>query len=152
MFFRSAIDTWFYCFVIGFPLLMVQIAVPLLINTNSTAIALGLFVLVPSIVLPAWVLFSTFYRVDSAVLRIQSGPFISLVSLDQIHTVEAVRCFAIAPALSRSRLKITYGRNQSILVSPKRKAAFLEALGHQPSKILQPTAHRPNPFALGENY
>ena len=151
MLFRSAIDTWFYWFVISFPLLLVKIAVPLLSNANSTVIALGLLVLVPSILLPAWILFGTFYRIDSAILRVQSGPFTSLVSLDQIHAVEMVRCFAIAPALSCNRLKITYGRSQNILVSPRRKAAFLEALGYQPSKVLQPTTHRPNPFALGEN-
>ncbi|MEL6552343.1 MAG: PH domain-containing protein [Cyanobacteria bacterium J06621_11] len=152
MFFRSAIDAWFYAFVMGFPLLLVKLAVPLLNNANSTVIALGLVVLVPSIVIPAWVLFATFYRVDSAILRVQSGPFTSMVPLDQIHTVEAVRCFAIAPALSCIRLKITYGRNQNMLVSPQRKAAFLEALGYQPSTVLQPTTHRPNPFSLGENY
>ncbi|MGD1899911.1 MAG: PH domain-containing protein [Phormidesmis sp.] len=152
MFFRSAVDAWFYLFVLTFPLLLVRMAVAVLAAANSTVIAIGLAIVVPSIILPAWVLFGTYYRIDSAILRVQAGPFTSFVPLDQIHSVAPLRSFGIAPALSCQRLKITYGRNQSMVVSPQRKAAFLEALGYVPNSVLQPNRARPNPFALGENY
>ena len=152
MFFRSAIDAWIYEFVLCFPLLLVRLAGFLLSDANSAATAIGLVVVVPLIVLPTWLLFGTYYRIDSTFLRVQSGPFTCAVSLEQIHEVTPVRCAGCAPALSRDRLKIIYGRSQSILVSPQRKAAFLEALGYRPSAILQASRQRPNPFALGENY
>jgi len=152
MFFRSAIDAWFYVFVLSFPLLLVRLATFCLSDANSSAIALGLATVVPMIVLPAWLLFCTYYRVDSSFLRVQAGPFTCTVPLEQIHEVTLVRCVSWAPALSCDRLKITYGRSQSILVSPTRKAAFLEALGCQPSTVLPVSRQRPNPFSLGENY
>ncbi|MEL7227420.1 MAG: PH domain-containing protein [Cyanobacteria bacterium P01_D01_bin.36] len=152
MFFRSAIDAWFYAFVVSFPLVLVRLALWLLSDANSAVIALSLLVVVPAIMLPAWLLFGTYYRVDSTFLRVQSGPFTCAVPLEQIHDVTRVQCVGWAPALSRDRLKITYGRSQCILISPQRKAAFLEALGYRPSQVLQASRQRPNPFALGENY
>ncbi|MEL7334493.1 MAG: PH domain-containing protein [Cyanobacteria bacterium J06560_2] len=152
MFFRSAVDAWFYVAVLSFPLLLARLSVPVLIGQNSTVIALGLAVILPLIILPSWVLFSTYYRIDSAILRINAGPYTCAVPLEQIHTVMPVRSLGLSPTLSRIRLRITYGRSQTIDVSPQRQAAFLEALGYSPSAVLQTSKQRPNPFALGENY
>ena len=152
MLFRSAVDARFYLLVVCFPLLVVRIAVPILADANSTIVALVLAAIAPLIVLPAWILFGTYYRVDSTLIRICAGPFSWSVPLDHIHTVTATRSLTVAPALSFDRLTITYGRNQTISVSPQRKTAFLEALGLNPTTVLQPTNQKPNPFALGENY
>ena len=152
MFFRSAVDIWCYVFVVSFPPLLARVAMLLLSDANSTVIALGLLVQVPMILLPAWLLFGTYYRVDSTFLRVHSGPFTCAVPIEQIHDVASVKSVCWAPALSRDRLKITYGRSQCIFLSPQRKAAFLEALGYRPSQVLQARRQRPNPFALGENY
>ncbi len=152
MFFRSAIDAWFYAFVVIFPLLLVRLALLLLSDANSTVIALGLCAVVPMLILPTWLLFGTYYRIDSTFLRVQAGPFTCVVPLEQIHDVMAVRSVGWAPALSCDRLKIIYGRSQSICLSPQRKATFLEALGYRPSAVLETSQQRPNPFTLGENY
>ncbi len=152
MFFRSAVDAWFYLWVVGFPLLTVRVAISVLAGANSTILPLAVSALIPLIVLPAWRLFNTYYRIDAAVLHIYSGPFAWAVPLDQIHMVTAKRSFSFSPALSQKRIQITYGRNQSILVSPQYKAAFLKTLGFNPASVLQPKRNRPSPFSLGENY
>ncbi|MGB3670702.1 MAG: PH domain-containing protein [Phormidesmis sp.] len=150
MFFRSAIDAWFYLGVVSFPLLTVRVAMSVLAEANSTVLSLVVSVIAPLIVLPAWLLFNTYYRIDATVLHVYSGPFTWAVPIDQIHMVAATRSFSFSPALSQNRLKITYGRNQSLSVSPRYKAAFLETLGFKPASVLQPQKSRPNPFALGE--
>jgi len=152
MFFRSAIDAWFYLGVVSFPLLTVRIAMSVLAEANSTILSLVVSAIAPLIVLPAWLLFNTYYRIDATVLYICSGPFAWVVPLDQIHMVTATRSFYFSPALSQNRLKITYGRNQSISVSPRYRAAFLKTLGFNPTSVLQSPKSRPNPFALGETY
>lgn len=152
MFFRSAIDAWFYLGVVSFPLLTVRAAMSVLADANSTTLSLVVSAIAPLILLPAWLLFSTCYRIDAAVLHIYSGPFSWAVSLDQIHMVTAIRSFSLSPALSHNRLKITYGRNQSVSVSPRYKIAFLKTLGISPTTVLQPGKHRPDPLSLGENY
>lgn len=153
MLFRSAVDIWFYLSVLTFPLVAVRVAAPMMADAKSTTVLyLIAAAVMPLIVLPAWLLFSTHYQVDPATLRVQAGPFSWAIARDQIHDVTPVSTVSASPALSRDRLKITYGRQQSIVVSPQRKVAFLEALGYRPAAVLQPRKQRPNPFSLGENY
>lgn len=152
MLFRSAVDVRFYLLVVLFPLVVVRIAVPVLADANSTIVALVLAAIAPLIVLPAWILFGTHYRIDSTLIRICAGPFSWSIPLDYIHSVTTARSYMPAPALSHDRLIIAYGRNQEISVSPQRKTAFLEALGLNPATVLRPARQKPNPFALGENY
>lgn len=138
MFFRSAIDPWVYVLVVSLPVLILRAVVPHLIEANSTIVILAAAALIPIIVIPAWLLLATYYRVDSAMLRIQAGPFSWSVPLEQIRSVTASRSLSSSPALSINRLKIEYGRERSILVSPKNKVAFIEAIGHQPADVLKP--------------
>ncbi|MEL6161857.1 MAG: PH domain-containing protein [Cyanobacteria bacterium J06623_5] len=130
MFFRSAICPWFYSLVVCFPIVAVGTVTPMLSEANSTAMILVAAVLLPIIILPTWLLFSTYYRVDSVILSIHAGPFSWSVPVEHIHEVTPCRSLSIAPALSMHRLKIDYGRQHSIYVSPKYRTAFLEALGY----------------------
>jgi len=152
MLFRSAVDVWFYLFVLCAPLAAVRVVALPLARANSTTVSLLVAAVLPLLILPTWLLFTTYYRIDADALRVRSGPFSWVIAIDQIHDVTKVATLSISPALSQDRLKITYGRGQSIIVSPQRKAAFLTALGYRPATVLQPQKQRPNPFALGENY
>lgn len=75
------------------------------------------------------VLLNTSYMVDRGVLTARSGPLRWKVPLDQIQSVEGTRNPLSSPALSLDRLRIRYGKNRFILVSPADKAGFLRAIG-----------------------
>ncbi len=136
MFFRSAVDAWFYGLAISLPIAIFCAAISTAPNVNSTMTVLILLVLAAIALIPAWLLLSTYYRVDSAILRVQAGPFSWSVPLEQIRAVTASRTWLSSPALSTNCLKIDYGKQRSILVSPKKRVAFIEAIGHQPAEIL----------------
>lgn len=136
MFFRSAVDPWFYSLVFSLPVVLFSAALSNLSVGNATATALTITALAIVSIIPAWLLLSTYYRVDSAILRIQAGPFSWCVPLEQIRSVTASRTWISSPALSINRLKIDYGKQRFILVSPKNRTAFIEAIGHQPADVL----------------
>ena len=151
MFFRSAVDPWFYALVVSLPAVLFTGVLPKLTGAHPTVIILTVTGLILVTTLPAWLLISTFYRVDSVILRVQAGPFTWAVPLEQIRAVTATQSLTSSPALSRNRLKIEYGHGQSILVSPKHRVAFIEAIGQQPADILKKSTV-PNPFSLGEKH
>ena len=151
MFFRSNVDSWFYALVVSLPIVLFTAVLPKLANAHSTVIVLAVTSLILVTTLPAWLLISTFYRVDSTLLRVQAGPFNWVVPLEKIHAVTATRSFGASPALSLNRLKIEYGRGQSISVSPRHRVAFIEAIGQAPANILRKAADL-NTFTLEEDH
>lgn len=136
MFFRSTVDSWIYVFAISLPLIVIRAVAPTLADANVSTIMYSVLAIAPIILIPAWLLISTYYRVDSAIMRVQAGPFSWSIPLDQIRSITAERSLGAAPSLSANRLRIDYGQQRSILVSPKNRAAFIAALGHQPADVL----------------
>ena len=90
-----------------------------------------ILVCILAIMLFAWVVFSTAYKVDRGILKITSGPFRWKVPIDQIHSVEATRSPLSSPALSMDRIRIRYGKNRRVMVSPADRAGFLKAIGQE---------------------
>ncbi len=136
MFFRSTVDSWIYVFAIALPLIVISTIAPSLANAEVSTILYLALTIIPLVLIPAWLLMSTYYRVDSTIMRVQAGPFCWSIPLDQIRNVTAERSLSAAPALSANRLRIDYGRQRSIRVSPKNRAAFITAIGHQPTDVL----------------
>lgn len=79
--------------------------------------------------LPLWTLLGTWYRIDDDWLHVRSGPFRWCIALREIRSVEPTRSARSGPALSLDRLRIRYGRNRTLLISPREKEAFLRHLG-----------------------
>ena len=76
-----------------------------------------------------WSFYGTSYTLHADQLRIRSGPFRFLVPLSNITSVTPSRDPRSSPACSLDRLEVRYrGGRSRILISPKDKAAFLEAL------------------------
>lgn len=136
MFFRSTVDSWIYIFAISLPLIVISAVAPTVADAEASTILYSVLAIAPLALIPAWLLISTYYRVDSTIMRVQAGPFSWSVPLDQIRNVTAERSLSAAPSLSANRLKIDYGRQRSIRVSPKNRAAFITAIGHQPADVL----------------
>lgn len=71
----------------------------------------------------------THYTVTGNTLKVRSGPFSWTIPIDQIQSVTATRNPLSSPALSMDRLRITWGKNRRLMVSPADKKGFLKALG-----------------------
>jgi Bacterial PH domain len=141
MFFKSAVDSWVYALALSLPVALILGVVPVLAGAqaaahHSTTVLLAVASLGLGAIAPLWLLFFTYYRIDSAILRIQAGPFTWAIPLDHIRSIRPSRSCVSSPALSLNRLQIDYGRQRSILVSPKDKTGFIQALGYQPADIL----------------
>lgn len=128
--FKSKVDGWIRAVIVL--LIVVEIAVVVGAAAGlrdplaTTGVILGSLAVVALLVS---VLLNTNYTVDRDFLRVRSGPLCWKLPLDQIHSVEATRIPLSSPALSLDRLRIRYGKNRFILVSPADKSGFLKALG-----------------------
>lgn len=78
-----------------------------------------------------WLMIGTYYVVDHGTIRIVAGPFRRKVPIDQVSSVEATRSLVSSPALSMDRMRIGYGKNRRIIISPADKQGFLRAIGHE---------------------
>ena len=127
--FRSAVGAWYYLLVLGLPAVIFIYAVTAVGVPNTATLVIILVLAVLSFGLPFWLLFGTYYEIDSGSLRIRSGPFRWEIPLEEIRSVTASRSAISSPALSLNRLEIQYGQWQSVLVSPKDMEGFKRALG-----------------------
>lgn len=86
--------------------------------------------------LPIWILISTRYMVEESYLHIYCGPFRWALPLASIKTMHATDSPVPSPALSKDRLEIVTIRNRTILVSPKHRQEFSDAIGIERSASL----------------
>jgi len=105
-----------------------------LVVTGIMAVADGAYIvpvfMLPSLGLIVWLLRSTYYEVQpqTQMLRVVSGPLTWQISVASINRIKPSHNVLSSPALSLDRLKIYYNRYDEILVSPRDKANFIEAL------------------------
>jgi len=123
--FKSKVDSWYYLLLIIIP---ITVLVPVFFAPTETDRLAGIVVGLLATALPVWLLYSTVYEVDEETLKIRSGPFRWTIQLVEIRKVEPSRSLLSSPALSLDRLRIEYGSHRSVLVSPKEKEAFIEAV------------------------
>lgn len=128
--FPSAVDGWLWGIAVGLPLAGLTWAFIEAIVGGSASVGvillIGLSVLV--LCLPIWMLVDTRYIVTEQTLRIRSGPQRIDIPRADIREVRPSRSWLAAPALSLDRLEVRYGQYRSVLVSPRDREGFLEAL------------------------
>ncbi|MFD2787129.1 PH domain-containing protein [Hymenobacter rubripertinctus] len=121
--FPSAISWWLFGPIIA-----------LLIGSGIYAAAehylLNALVVLPVLGFICWLLCSTYYEVqpEQQVLRVVSGPMVWRVPVSAIVSVRPSNDLLSSPALSLDRLCISYGKYDSVLISPADRAGFLAAL------------------------
>ncbi len=127
--FVSKVDAWFI------PVIVIAIAGMLTafvaVLVDDTPLWLKLAVSFTSVLfcgLLFAVLMGTHYVVANGVLRIVSGPFRWKITISEIVEITPSRNPVSSPALSLDRLKITYGKHRSVLVSPADKEGFIRAI------------------------
>jgi len=130
--FRSKVDWWIRLLLglaiagmfVGGAIGILEGAAPLEITTLILALIAGLALIV-------WVLVGTRYTVDRGTLIVRAGPLRWKIPLDEITAVEATKSPLSSPALSLDRLRIRYGNNRSLMISPADRAGFLKAIGQE---------------------
>ncbi|MFT4243475.1 MAG: PH domain-containing protein [Acidovorax sp.] len=127
--FPSKIDAWLVALLLASALLVLVAVITAWPRQAAPAHAVLLAALLAlGTGLPLWVLAATGYRVEQDALAIRSGPLRWRIPLRDIRSVEPSRSWLSSPALSLDRLCIRHGRAGQVLVSPKDRQAFVQAL------------------------
>ncbi len=127
--FRSKVDAWLVVVVVAALVAQAGVLVWMIIaGAPVAAIALTLGTIAAVYLFIGLTLTRTWYDIDSRELRIVCGLFRWTIPRESIHSVEPTRNPLSSPALSLDRLRIRYGKNRRILVSPDDKVRFLKAL------------------------
>ena len=140
LYFPSKRDWWIVGLIwLGVMVSLVGGIMPLVVAGASWSeglLVVSLLVGMDSLML--WVLYGTGYTITPDRLLIRCGPFTFPVTLHGIESITPTRSPWSSPACSLDRLKIVYGLSQqSVMISPKDKAAFLSAIvRHCPSLIV----------------
>lgn len=87
-----------------------------------------------------WMLFTTRYIFAPPHLIIRSGWFRLTLRTDEITQVRPSTSLLSSPAAGFDRLELRYGRRQSVLISPRDKAGFLERLARENPGVALPAA------------
>ncbi|CAN7597082.1 PH domain-containing protein [Acidovorax sp. LjRoot117] len=143
-FFTSRVDSWLLA--IGplaglFAITSVAVTVvPLAFNAgvlhDKTMLSLIAVVFALTLVLPLWLLLDTSYTLTAEELLVRSGPLRWRIALGDVREVLPSRSWVSSPALSLDRLRIRYGQGRSILISPREKQRFIDALRERCPSVL----------------
>lgn len=128
--FRSKVDWWIRLLlalaIVG---MFVGSAIAILEGADAVEITVTILASIAGLAFVVWLLLGTAYTVDRGMLTVRAGPLRWKVPLDAITGVEATRSPLSSPALSLDRLRIRYGKNRRIMISPADKVGFLKAIG-----------------------
>ncbi|WP_010458870.1 PH domain-containing protein [Acidovorax radicis] len=133
-FFPSRVDSWLIAIgpLAGLTAITAVAGVvgPFVLNSGGAPPMLALLAAITafSLLLPLWLLLDTNYTLTAEELLIRCGPFRWRIALSDVREVSPSRSWISSPALSLDRLCIRHGAGRSILVSPREKQRFIEAL------------------------
>lgn len=132
--FRSRIDAWILILlIVAIAGMLFALFAVLGRSAGGTEALIVVAVTVPGIALIVSSLLRTHYTVADGRIRIVCGPFAWNVPIAEITAVKETHSPLSSPALSLDRLKISYGGNRCIMISPEDKRGFLKAIGKQAS-------------------
>lgn len=121
--FKSAIG-WIMIIPLG--LLLGAIGLVLFLEPNDWK---ALLVFIPLLAFIIHLMMRTDYTIDSGQLRIRCGIFrYQTIEISSITRITETSNPLSSPALSLDRLNIRYGNRGQVMISPKEKAAFIEAI------------------------
>ncbi len=80
---------------------------------------------------------TTNYTIEGDALTIRSGfLFNKTIAINTIEKIAETNNFLSSPATSLDRLEITYGKYDSVLISPKQKKEFIAAITTQNPNVI----------------
>lgn len=89
---------------------------------------IGLAIILPIIAFTAHLFATTNYTIDGEHLIIKSSFVNKTIEIHSIKKIIETNNPVSSPATSMDRLEITYGKFDSVVISPKEKLAFIEDL------------------------
>lgn len=120
--FESKIDLWFILFL---ALIFGGILVRSVYDQNWISFSIILLV----VIFIAYMFSTTFYIIENKKLWIKCGIFFNLsIEIEGIKKVSESYNIISSPALSFDRLEILYNKFDTVLISPKDKIRFIEAI------------------------
>ena len=141
-FFPSRVDSWLVAIgplaALTAATAVAGLAGPFVLNSGGTPPMLALLAVIVALtlLLPLWLVLDTNYTLTADDLLIRSGPFRWRIVLGDVREVSPSRSWISSPALSLDRLSIRYGADRSILVSPREKLRFIDALRQRCPSVL----------------
>lgn len=137
-FFTSRVDTWLFAIGPLAGMSAAAVALPLAMQSGSVTDAMVLLAVVAfALILPAWLLLDTNYTLTAdAQLSIRGGPFRWRIALTDVREISPSRSWVSSPALSLDRLRIRYANERTMLVSPREKQRFIDALRQRCPDVL----------------
>jgi hypothetical protein len=127
--FPSKVDRWIV-WLTAIPLLVSAAAVTSALLAgpplSAALLMVGLEVLIVGFI--SWTFGSTRYLVTDREVIARSGPFRWRIEISGIESIRPSRNPLSSPAMSLDRLEIRYGGGRRLLISPKDREGFLEAI------------------------
>ncbi len=131
-FYRSKIDAW----LLGVIALVIGFSVYAALRSDHLTLLSGLALTI-AVVLPLWLLLNTRYGLDTSLLSVRCGPFHSRIPIADIQSITPTRNPLSSPALSLDRLRIEYGHNRHVLISPRDRERFTRDLQALKERAIQ---------------
>ena len=127
--YKSKIDTWVAVLLVS--VIFISVFAGLRASTANSPDAgwIALLIGAPGVVFPLAALLTTRYVIGDNELTVRSGVFAWSIPISEISDISPTSKPVASPALSLDRLRIKYGRNRSVLVSPRDKQGFLNQIG-----------------------
>ena len=122
--YKSKIDTWLLVVLLSTMALCICASIPVVLLRSPASPAdwwMVLLLLGLGVGLPLWLMVATRYTLDSKLLIAQSGPFKWRVPISDITSITPTNNPLSSPVLSLDRLRIDYGRSETIMISPRDK-------------------------------
>lgn len=127
--FVSKVDGWMIPVMVVTVAGMIWALISVMITATPWSVRIAVAVVTLFVLLLLFSIFTrTHYTIAHGELRVVSGPFKRTVPLAEITSIEPSRNPLSSPALSLDRLKVSYGDNKYILISPADKTGFLSAV------------------------
>lgn len=118
------------------PLVIVMITVFVLLIMSGEIPWFALVVPLLTTLFIVYLFLTTDYTVEGNILKVRSGFIINkTIAISTITKISETSDPSSAPATSIDRLRIEYGKQQSVLISPKDKQAFIDLILQLNSKI-----------------
>jgi len=128
--FNSKVDAWLAIVLVAAIAMQIWALVAVLrANPSTLVVGMTVVMIAAGILLITSVLIRTHYTVSDGVLRIVCGFFSWSIPVAEITRVSDSNNPISSPALSLDRVRIDYGSNKYVLVSPKDKDGFMRAIG-----------------------
>lgn len=124
--YKSKVDWWLLGIFVVAMAISLYASVRVVLESSSAAWLSLLMTVSLGIGLPLWLLLGTNYTLEPTKLLIRSGPFKWHVPIAGITSITPTSNLLSSPALSLDRIRIEYGRNEAIMISPRNKEQFLQ--------------------------